>query len=191
MWPGPAVLVRYGGTQANVPPSITTPPLDQDGDHRPDGDIHCRCDRDGTPLYQWQKNNVNISGATSAGYTTPAAVAGDNGATFRCIVTNNYGNATSTSATLTVTSGSVPPTITQHPLSQTKTVGQPVTFAVVATGTAPLSYQWQRNTVNISGSEGSSLHDSGRDAEPTTARHFGASCPTPTATRRATAPRSP
>ena len=52
--------------------------------------------------YQWQKNNANISGATSASYTTPATVSGDNGATFRVIVTNPVTNITSNPATLTV-----------------------------------------------------------------------------------------
>ena len=45
--------------------------------------------------YQWQKNSANISGATSSSYTTPATVSGDNGATFRVIVTNSAGSATS------------------------------------------------------------------------------------------------
>ena len=57
------------------------------------------------PTFQWQKNNANISGATSAGYTTPATAIGDGGATFRCIVTNSAGSATSTDATLTVSNG--------------------------------------------------------------------------------------
>jgi hypothetical protein len=52
--------------------------------------------------YQWQKNNADISGATSASYTTPATVSGDNGATFRVTVTNSAGSATSNSVTLTV-----------------------------------------------------------------------------------------
>ena len=52
--------------------------------------------------YQWQKNNANISGATSASYTTPATVSGDNGATFRVIVTNSVTSITSNPATLTV-----------------------------------------------------------------------------------------
>jgi hypothetical protein len=58
----------------------------------------------GTALftYQWQKNNANISGATSASYTTPATVLGDNGATFRVIVANPVTSITSNSATLTV-----------------------------------------------------------------------------------------
>ena len=36
----------------------------------------------GTMTYQWYKNGVAISGATSSTYTTPSAVAGDSGAVF-------------------------------------------------------------------------------------------------------------
>jgi hypothetical protein len=98
--------------------------------------------------YQWQRNQVNISGATSSGYTLPNAAFADNGAKFRVIVSNGFGNATSNEATLTV---NAPPSITAHPSDQTVAQGQPSTFSVVAGGTAPLSYQWQRNQVNISG----------------------------------------
>jgi len=68
------------------------------------------------PTFQWQKNNVNIGGATSASYTTPATVIGDNGTTYRCVVTNSAGTATSTSATLTVTTVVVVP---QTPVAPT------------------------------------------------------------------------
>ena len=101
--------------------------------------------------YQWQKNNANITGATSSTYTTPATVSGDNGATFRVAVTNSAGNATSMSATLTVNSAPLPPSITTQPAHQTVTVGQTATFSVAAVGTAPLTYQWQKNNANISG----------------------------------------
>jgi len=53
--------------------------------------------------YQWYKNSAAISGATSASYTTPAAVIGDNGATFYVKVTNTKGTVNSNNATLTVT----------------------------------------------------------------------------------------
>lgn len=55
------------------------------------------------PTYQWQKGSVNISGATSASYTTPAVTPADNGNQYRCIVTNSAGSDTSDAATLTVT----------------------------------------------------------------------------------------
>ncbi len=45
--------------------------------------------------YQWQRNTVNIGGATSSSYTLSSPQLGDSGATFRCVVTNAFGNATS------------------------------------------------------------------------------------------------
>jgi glucose/arabinose dehydrogenase len=47
------------------------------------------------------------------------------------------------------------PAIINHPQSITVTQGQPATFSVTATGTAPLQYQWQKNMVNISGANAS------------------------------------
>ena len=48
------------------------------------------------------------------------------------------------------------PTITTHPASQTVGAGSPATFTVAASGTAPLSYQWQRNGTDIAGATSSS-----------------------------------
>jgi hypothetical protein len=67
--------------------------------------------------YQWQKNNVDIVGATASSYTTPATVAGDNGSTYRCIVTNVVNSATSNSATLTVNSTPPPSGLTSDDFS--------------------------------------------------------------------------
>jgi hypothetical protein len=56
-----------------------------------------------TPLsYQWQKNGVDIKGATNPSYTTPAVSMSDSGSTFDCVVSNPVGTATSLQATLTV-----------------------------------------------------------------------------------------
>jgi glucose/arabinose dehydrogenase len=52
--------------------------------------------------YQWQKNGVNISGANSATYTINNAQSSDQGS-YRAVVTNSYGSATSNAASLTVT----------------------------------------------------------------------------------------
>jgi glucose/arabinose dehydrogenase len=57
--------------------------------------------------YQWQRGTVNIAGATGSSYSLVAA-AGDSGATFRVVVTNAFGTATSSSATLTVSSNAAP-----------------------------------------------------------------------------------
>lgn len=47
------------------------------------------------------------------------------------------------------------PAIVNHPQSITVTQGQPASFSVTATGTAPLQYQWQKNNVNITGANSS------------------------------------
>ena len=47
--------------------------------------------------------------------------------------------------------------ITTHPQSQTVTSGGSVTLTADAAGTAPLSYQWQKNGVNRPGATGASL----------------------------------
>ncbi len=107
-----------------------------------------------TPLsYQWQRNQVNISGANASSYMIAATAFADNGAKFRCVVSNAFGNATSNEATLTV---NAPPNINTNPVDQTVMQGQPATFTVAASGSTPLSYQWQRNQVNISGANASS-----------------------------------
>ncbi|MGA2396873.1 MAG: immunoglobulin domain-containing protein [Steroidobacteraceae bacterium] len=48
------------------------------------------------------------------------------------------------------------PEITTQPTSQSVSVGETATFSVIATGTAPLAYQWQRNGTAITGATGSS-----------------------------------
>src|SRR2546430_11800661 len=64
----------------------------------------------------------------------------------------------SAGCTGTVTSNPPPvaPSITTQPMNQTVTAGQTATFMVVATGTAPLSYQWQKNGTAISGATSAS-----------------------------------
>src|SRR5713226_2276827 len=110
-----------------------------------------------TPLsYQWQRNQVNISGANASSYMIAATAFADNGAKFRCVVSNAFGNATSNEATLTVNAPPNINTINTNPVDQTVMQGQPATFTVAASGSTPLSYQWQRNQVNISGANASS-----------------------------------
>jgi hypothetical protein len=58
----------------------------------------------GTPIltYQWQRDDVDIPGATEATYTLPVASLADDGATFRVIVSNPHGDVTSNTVTLNV-----------------------------------------------------------------------------------------
>jgi hypothetical protein len=53
----------------------------------------------------------------------------------------NSGNSSKTSAV----------SVSVQPANQSVTAGQMATFSVTATGTAPITYQWQKNGTNISG----------------------------------------
>jgi glucose/arabinose dehydrogenase len=63
---------------------------------------------------------------------------------------------------LTYNGGNNPPTITQHPSDRTVAEGETAQFSCAASGTAPLSYQWQRKNSgagsfsNISGATSTS-----------------------------------
>ena len=58
--------------------------------------------------------------------------------------------------TLIVQAAGIYPSITSQPVGGTRTVGESYTFAVTATGTTPLNYQWRKGGVNIGGATSSS-----------------------------------
>jgi alpha-tubulin suppressor-like RCC1 family protein len=101
--------------------------------------------------YQWLRNGVAISGATAGSYSLGAAVLGDSGATFSVRVTNSAGQVTSVAVALQVNAAPVAPSITSQPAAARALAGQTAGFSVVAVGTAPLSYQWRRNGVDLPG----------------------------------------
>ena len=105
--------------------------------------------------YQWQKNGSNISGETKPEYTISSVSKSDNGAKFRCDVSNVLGSATSNEATLKVVEKIDPPEITKHPEDKSGKKGETVTFSIEAKGTN-ITYQWQKNGSDISGATGSS-----------------------------------
>jgi hypothetical protein len=141
---------------ASVGPTITTQPANQTVTVGQTATFSVTATGTAPLTYQWRKNGGNISGATTASYTTPTTVAGDSGAKFDVVVSNAVASQTSATATLTVNAASVGPTITTQPANQTVTVGQTATFSVTATGTASLTYQWQKNGGNISGATAAS-----------------------------------
>jgi hypothetical protein len=114
----------------------------------------------GTLTYQWYANGTAITGATLTTYTTPATTSTNSGEVFTVTVSNAAGSVTSTPATLTVAaiSSTVPPDaplIVTQPANQTVQVGQTATFSVTASGSAPLTYQWYKGSVAITGATSS------------------------------------
>lgn len=90
---------------------------------------------------------------TAANATTYASTGLGGGTTYYYRVRaydGQLGNSaySGTASATTVVSGA--PSITSQPAGRTVDPGATVSFTVVATGNAPLTYQWRRNAVNIS-----------------------------------------
>ncbi|MBN8527045.1 MAG: immunoglobulin domain-containing protein, partial [Planctomycetes bacterium] len=98
--------------------------------------------------YLWRKGTTHV-GSDSAILTIAAAHAADAGA-YTCTVSNSAGSVTSHAATLMV-NAIVAPTITTQPVATVAGVGDSAQFAVVASGTAPLTYQWRRGGTAVGG----------------------------------------
>jgi hypothetical protein len=147
----PSTTVTLTVNAAAVAPSITTQPANQTVTAGQTATFSVAATGTAPLSYQWKKNGSNIVGATASSYTTPATTTADNGSTFQVVLSNVAGNTPSATVTLTVNATAVAPSITTQPANQTVTAGQTATFSVAATGTAPLTYQWKKNGLNIGG----------------------------------------
>jgi hypothetical protein len=140
----------------NVPPSITTQPASRTVNAGQTATFSVAATGTGTLRYLWSRNGSPVNGATAASYTTPATIASDNGAQFSVTVTDSVSSVTSNSATLTVNVPASAPAITTQPASQTILAGQTANFTVAATGTGPLTYQWNKGGAPIGGANSTS-----------------------------------
>ncbi len=139
-----------------VAPSITTQPASQSVTVGATVSFAVVASGTGPLSYQWRFNGANIGGATNATIDLPGVTTGQAG-NYSCFVANAAGSVTSSAATLTVSAPLVAPSITTQPVSQSVMVGATVSFAVVASGTAPLSYQWRFNGANIGGATNATI----------------------------------
>ncbi|HVM62818.1 MAG TPA: pectinesterase family protein [Verrucomicrobiae bacterium] len=90
------------------------------------------------PTIQWQQNGVDIPGATDVPLVLTNVQYSQDGHVYSVIASNEAGSVTN-QATLHVI---VAPVITQQPTNYTVTVGQSVTFTVLASGVPTPTYQW-------------------------------------------------
>ncbi|MFL6333458.1 MAG: immunoglobulin domain-containing protein [Pyrinomonadaceae bacterium] len=149
-------LSSGGGNNAGDPPSITTQPVSQTVSAGANVSFTVAAEGTAPLSYQWQKNGSPINGATASTLNLTNVQGTDSGS-YRAVVSNAAGVATSTTAVLNVLTGPVAPAITSQPASQTVVTGGSALFGVIATGTAPLSYQWYKDGSLIPGATSSSL----------------------------------
>jgi glucose/arabinose dehydrogenase len=139
----------YVITYNNAPPGIITHPANITVPPGGTATFTVEASGPGVLSYQWQKNTIPIAGATSAIYTTPPVQQSDDGASFRVIVSNEFGSITSSAAILTVSSNSAPTATITRPSSGTLyTAGTTITVAGTGTdpedGTLPASaFSWR------------------------------------------------
>jgi len=139
------LVTNYASVRLNKETVITDAPRNQAScEGKP---VTLTATADGSGLsYQWQRNEVNISGATSASYTIPKLDTSTIGA-YRIVVTGVCGTQTSNAATVTKRDK---PGILLQPLKRVRLfVGKLLTIAMEPSGALPLRYKWYKNGVEI------------------------------------------
>ncbi len=144
------VNITITGGVSNVAPSITTDPSSMTVTAGGSASFTVAASGTPTPTFQWQKDGVDIPGATSTAYTIASVTANDAG-NYAAVATNSAGSATSNAATLTVSAGVTAPAITSQPASLSATVGTQASFTVAASGSPTPTYQWFKDGVSIGG----------------------------------------
>ncbi len=100
--------------------------------------------------YQWLFDGAALAGQTNSALSLDPAYP-TNAGSYQVVVTNLYGSATSSVATLAVE------LIINQPQSQVAAVGSNATFGVTVTATAPFNYQWFFDGLALAGQTNSAL----------------------------------
>ncbi|RYD27027.1 MAG: hypothetical protein EOP86_25130, partial [Verrucomicrobiaceae bacterium] len=102
--------------------------------------------------FQWKKNGANIPGAITHTLTLANGAETDSGA-YTVTITNGAGSAESQPADVAFVPSQLP-VIDLPPSNVSSIAGLKATFAVQASGALVLTYQWQKDTVDIPGATG-------------------------------------
>jgi hypothetical protein len=105
--------------------------------------------------YQWMFNQTNlIAGATNSVLTLTNVQLSEAGL-YSVTVSNSLASVDSSNAVLTVVA--FPPAIQVQPTNETAIVGSTATLSVVASGSPPLSFQWEFQGTNLVGATNATL----------------------------------
>jgi hypothetical protein len=134
---------------ASTAPTITSSPQSQTNTFGANATFTVAANGSAPLAYQWYFTNA-IPGSTNSTLVVGNLTAASAGNYF-AVVTNAFGGATSTVATLTVL---LSPAIIQPPASQSVAIGQSASFNVAAAGAPSLAYQWRKDSNSIAGATG-------------------------------------
>lgn len=138
----------------NAPPTIMQQPTSQVVDIGTKAEFKVNVIGTLPIRYQWQRNGIDISGATSSTFTIDPVSVNDLGE-YRVAISNICSPPTVTSDKVTLSIVGQP-LITGDPLNSYVCLGDSARFTVVATG-AGLTYQWQKNGTPIPGATAATL----------------------------------
>jgi hypothetical protein len=109
------------------------------------------------PTLQWQTRLrdtdpwAEVPGATAGTLTTAPSTLADTGRQFKLVASNTSGSVESNVVTLSVYLQDTVPVISHQPTALSVVTGSDAAFAVAASGTGALSYQWHFNGQPITG----------------------------------------
>lgn len=155
--------LRFATPQAAVAPSVGTAPRPVSVLAGQTASFTVTAAGFPVPTLQWQTRAgdldawTDLAGATGATHTTAATTLADNGRQFRVVLANALGSVASSAATLSVDGDTVAPAVRTQPASLGVVTGSDAVFAVHASGTGPLNYQWRLDGVPIVGANGALL----------------------------------
>ncbi len=140
----------------STPPSITSQPGNRTLPAGSTTSFAIAAAGTGPLSFQWRRDGANLGDGNSVAGSTAATlwlsnVQASAAGNYSVVVRNPVGQIVSANAVLTVL---LPPVITTQPLGQSVAEGGAATLNVVATGAAPLAYQWRCNGTNLLNGQG-------------------------------------
>jgi hypothetical protein len=147
------VLAQYFA--ANPPPAVSIQPTNSTVAEGTTATLYAAAYGPAPLAYQWYNVTggafTRVNAQTNSNLVISNAPVSLSGNEYQLVVTNPYGSVTSSIASLTIFSG--PPTIIADVVPTVLAyAGRTVSLSVIAGGTAPFTYKWMKDSVQLSGS---------------------------------------
>ena len=140
-----AVYSRSAQVRFEVPPIITMQPANQVALLGGRAVFRVSALGRGGLQYQWRRNGVDVSGATTTNLTLNPVSASDFGA-YSVVVSDKNASIQSVPVTLTL---STAPVVRAPVQSLSAVLGESIVFSIAVDGPPPLTYRWRRGTTAL------------------------------------------